>query len=170
MTLPGTLATAAVNANGNNQYLLYFGRGRVRRTPSTLGYVMTHGDAHEQDIRMSPRESPVSRIGAIPARGRDPSRSHRSNLTFAGRLVGLLSGDCGRVGDHHRHFGSISPIARSSTVEKRRAIVGDRGMVATRSPSKGGLARWRGFCYAAIPTISPAAPPGAVKAFVLAVG
>ena len=62
VTLPGTLATAAVNANGTNTFYIW-GEAAYNYTP-TLGYVMTGTVTLTNKIFMSPRESPcISRVG-----------------------------------------------------------------------------------------------------------
>jgi Flp pilus assembly protein TadG len=61
VTLPGTLATAAVNANGTNTFYI-LGEATYGYTP-TLGYVMTGTVKLTNTILMSPRESPcISRV------------------------------------------------------------------------------------------------------------
>jgi Flp pilus assembly protein TadG len=62
VTLPGTLASAAVNAQGTNTFYI-LGEATYGYTP-TLGYVMTGTVTLTNKIFMSPRESPcISRVG-----------------------------------------------------------------------------------------------------------
>jgi Flp pilus assembly protein TadG len=61
VTLPGTLAAAAVNANGISTYYIW-GEAAYDYTPQ-LGYVMTGTVKLTNTILMSPRESPcISRV------------------------------------------------------------------------------------------------------------
>jgi Flp pilus assembly protein TadG len=61
VTLPGTLAAAAVNPNGTSTYYIW-GEAAYNYTP-TLGYVMTGTVTLTNKIFMSPRESPcISRV------------------------------------------------------------------------------------------------------------
>ncbi len=61
VTLPGTLASAAVNANGTSTFYIW-GEAAYNYTP-TLGYVMTGTMTLTNQIFMSPRESPcISRL------------------------------------------------------------------------------------------------------------
>jgi Flp pilus assembly protein TadG len=61
VTLPGTLAAAAVNPNGTSTFYIW-GEAAYNYTP-TLGYVMTGTVTLTNKIFMSPRESPcISRV------------------------------------------------------------------------------------------------------------